>query len=251
MEALSVPPPSWMTEDLTLLREQARKFLASELVPHVDAWHEKGIMDRSAWNKLGEAGLLCAGIEAGDLEQVVEQRLEPVELRDQQLGAAAECGEQLLAGRARPVKTETAAKSSTTGCIHPCRVRYHGRRIRPREYPVWCLTVPDERVPDDVHVVAQAEIHIGIRRPKIVTVRAFPRMDELPLQIILGGNLVKLFFDGGNVPLDLFQSPVRPDRIARGNRAVNGNAHVEIILVSIFEGGLVGRPGRCADGKQY
>jgi acyl-CoA dehydrogenase len=62
MEALSVPPPSWMTEDLTLLREQARKFLASELVPHIDAWHEKGIMDRSAWNKLGEAGLLCAGI---------------------------------------------------------------------------------------------------------------------------------------------------------------------------------------------
>ena len=62
MEALSVPPSSWMTEDLTLLREQTRKFLASELVPHIDAWHEKGIMDRSAWNKLGEAGLLCAGI---------------------------------------------------------------------------------------------------------------------------------------------------------------------------------------------
>lgn len=62
MEALSVPPPSWMTEDLTLLREQTRKFLANELVPHIDAWHEKGIMDRSAWNKLGEAGLLCAGI---------------------------------------------------------------------------------------------------------------------------------------------------------------------------------------------
>ena len=62
MEALSVPPPSWMTEDLTLLREQTRKVLANELVPHIDAWHEKGIMDRSAWNKLGEAGLLCAGI---------------------------------------------------------------------------------------------------------------------------------------------------------------------------------------------
>ncbi|MDQ8730369.1 acyl-CoA dehydrogenase family protein [Bradyrhizobium sp. LHD-71] len=62
MESLSVPPPSWMTEDLTLLQEQTRKFLAGELVPHLEEWHEKGIMDRSAWTKLGEAGLLCAGI---------------------------------------------------------------------------------------------------------------------------------------------------------------------------------------------
>src|SRR5215216_3516719 len=61
-EALSVPPPSWMSEDLTLLQEQTRKFLAAELVPHLEEWHEKGIMDRSAWTKLGEAGLLCAAI---------------------------------------------------------------------------------------------------------------------------------------------------------------------------------------------
>lgn len=61
-EALSVPPPSWMTEDLTLLQEQTRKFLAAELVPHLEDWHEKGIMDRSAWTKLGEAGMLCAAI---------------------------------------------------------------------------------------------------------------------------------------------------------------------------------------------
>jgi acyl-CoA dehydrogenase len=61
-EALSVPPPSWMTEDLTLLQEQTRKFLNAELVPHVEEWHEKGIMDGSAWKKLGEAGLLCAAI---------------------------------------------------------------------------------------------------------------------------------------------------------------------------------------------
>src|SRR5215216_171085 len=61
-EALSVPPPSWMSEDLTLLQEQTRKFLAAELVPHLEEWHDKGIMDRSAWTKLGEAGLLCAAI---------------------------------------------------------------------------------------------------------------------------------------------------------------------------------------------
>src|SRR5947209_14941621 len=62
MESLQVPRPSWMSEDLVLLEEQARRFLASELVPHVEKWTEAGMMERAAWDKLGQAGLLCAGI---------------------------------------------------------------------------------------------------------------------------------------------------------------------------------------------
>jgi acyl-CoA dehydrogenase len=62
MDALNVPRPAWMTEDLVLLEEQARRFLATELVPDAERWYEDGLMDRAAWNKLGEAGLLCAGI---------------------------------------------------------------------------------------------------------------------------------------------------------------------------------------------
>jgi acyl-CoA dehydrogenase len=62
MDSLQVPRPTWMSEDLNLLEEQTRKFLAAELVPHLETWHEQGIMDRKAWNKLGEAGLLCAAI---------------------------------------------------------------------------------------------------------------------------------------------------------------------------------------------
>src|ERR1700741_1033873 len=62
MESLQVPRPSWMTEDLVLLEEQASRFLASELVPHVEKWTEDGIMERSAWDKLGQAGLLCASM---------------------------------------------------------------------------------------------------------------------------------------------------------------------------------------------
>jgi acyl-CoA dehydrogenase len=61
-DVLDVPRPAWMTEDLVLLEEQARRFLATELVPHVERWTEDGIMAREAWTKLGEAGLLCAGI---------------------------------------------------------------------------------------------------------------------------------------------------------------------------------------------
>ena len=62
MDALNVPRAAWMSEDLVLLEEQTRRFFAAELVPQIDQWSENGIMDRSAWTKLGEAGLLCAGI---------------------------------------------------------------------------------------------------------------------------------------------------------------------------------------------
>ncbi len=62
MDALNLPRPAWMSEDLVLLEEQSRRFFAAELVPHVERWHENGMMDREVWNKLGEAGLLCAGI---------------------------------------------------------------------------------------------------------------------------------------------------------------------------------------------
>src|SRR4051795_8994884 len=62
MESLQVPRPSWMTEDLVLLEEQARRFLATEFVPHVEEWTQDGIMERSGWDKLGQAGLLCASM---------------------------------------------------------------------------------------------------------------------------------------------------------------------------------------------
>jgi len=62
MDAITLPRPAWMTEDLVLLEEQARRFLAAELVPQMESWQEAGIMDRVVWRRLGEAGLLCAGI---------------------------------------------------------------------------------------------------------------------------------------------------------------------------------------------
>ena len=62
MESLQVPRPAWMTEDLVLLEEQARRFLASELVPHVEKWTADGIMERAAWTSSARRGLLCAGI---------------------------------------------------------------------------------------------------------------------------------------------------------------------------------------------
>src|SRR6516165_1088016 len=62
MDALNVPRPEWMSEDLVLLEEQARRFIADEFVPHLDHWHEAGIYDRDVWTKAGQAGLLCASM---------------------------------------------------------------------------------------------------------------------------------------------------------------------------------------------
>lgn len=52
----------WMTEELSILRDQARKFLEREFVPQAAAWEEAGVVDRASWRKAGEAGLLCASI---------------------------------------------------------------------------------------------------------------------------------------------------------------------------------------------
>ena len=62
MNVLNVPRPGWMTEDLVLLEEQARRFIAAEYVPHLDTWNEEGRYDREVWNKAGAAGLLCPAI---------------------------------------------------------------------------------------------------------------------------------------------------------------------------------------------
>jgi acyl-CoA dehydrogenase len=60
MAHLNLPRPAWMTEDLVLLEEQARKFLAAEFVPNLDKWHDEHMYPREVWTKAGQAGLLCA-----------------------------------------------------------------------------------------------------------------------------------------------------------------------------------------------
>jgi acyl-CoA dehydrogenase len=59
MSVLNLPPPSWLTEDVVLLEEQARRFIAAEYVPRLEAWNEQGMYDREVWTKAGAAGLLC------------------------------------------------------------------------------------------------------------------------------------------------------------------------------------------------
>ena len=55
---------AWMDEELELLRGQVAKFLAREFTPHAERWSKQGFVDRAAWLKAGENGLLCASIPA-------------------------------------------------------------------------------------------------------------------------------------------------------------------------------------------
>jgi acyl-CoA dehydrogenase len=52
----------WINEELNILRDAARRFFEREFVPENNRWIEQGKVDREAWNKAGEAGLLCAEV---------------------------------------------------------------------------------------------------------------------------------------------------------------------------------------------
>ena len=62
MSPLNLPRPAWMTEELVLLEEQARRFMRAEITPHIDRWHHDGMYEREVWTRTGAAGFLCASI---------------------------------------------------------------------------------------------------------------------------------------------------------------------------------------------
>lgn len=59
MSVLQTAAPSWKTDDLQLFEDEVFKFFSRELTPHVEKWRDQGKVDRWAWEKAGEAGLLC------------------------------------------------------------------------------------------------------------------------------------------------------------------------------------------------
>lgn len=52
----------WMTEELEILSDSARKFFERELVPHRERFDKQGYVDRAIWNKAGQMGMLCASV---------------------------------------------------------------------------------------------------------------------------------------------------------------------------------------------
>ena len=52
----------WMDEELSIMRDAVRKFIEKEFSPVTKRWEDQGFVDRDAWLKAGESGLLCASI---------------------------------------------------------------------------------------------------------------------------------------------------------------------------------------------
>jgi acyl-CoA dehydrogenase len=54
----------WMDADLETFRDQVRKFVATEMLPHDEAWRAQQHVGHAVWRKAGETGLLCTDIPA-------------------------------------------------------------------------------------------------------------------------------------------------------------------------------------------
>ena len=52
----------WIDDELTMLGDHVARFIARELAPHAERWRRERLVDRTAWTRAAEAGLLCASI---------------------------------------------------------------------------------------------------------------------------------------------------------------------------------------------
>ena len=52
-------PRKLFSEEHESFRASFRKFLEKEVIPHHEAWEERGYVDREVWLKAGENGFLC------------------------------------------------------------------------------------------------------------------------------------------------------------------------------------------------
>jgi acyl-CoA dehydrogenase len=50
------------TEEHRIFRDSLKRFLAKEIVPHIEEWEEARIVPREAWKKMGEQGFLAMNV---------------------------------------------------------------------------------------------------------------------------------------------------------------------------------------------
>lgn len=58
MKEFEMADPACITEELRLLRDQLRRFVAEEVMPNGDAWEREGRIPRAIYKLMGEMGLL-------------------------------------------------------------------------------------------------------------------------------------------------------------------------------------------------
>jgi len=105
--------------------------------------------------------------------------------------------------------------------------------------------VPHEGVPDDLHVVAQSEIHQRIRGREVVSVRAFPRMDELPFHVVLSRDLVEVLLEDLDI-LRIQLGTTAEAGVTRHHAPVHRRADGEVVFENVLQrsGGFSGASRR-------
>ena len=58
MQSFDFLEPEWLSDELKMVREQLRRYVAEEILPHADAWEQAGQVPRSVFQGLGRLGLL-------------------------------------------------------------------------------------------------------------------------------------------------------------------------------------------------
>lgn len=61
-EVLQLPKPAYMAEDVGMLYDMSVRFLEAEIAPHYERYEKDEIVEKSAWRKAGDNGLLCASM---------------------------------------------------------------------------------------------------------------------------------------------------------------------------------------------
>jgi acyl-CoA dehydrogenase len=61
-DILDLLKPAWAADDVAMLYDMARRFMAEEIAPRYDEFEKNEMVDRASWEKAGAAGLLCASM---------------------------------------------------------------------------------------------------------------------------------------------------------------------------------------------
>jgi acyl-CoA dehydrogenase len=62
MDTMTFNQSPWMDEELTLFRDNVRKFIATEITPFEEHWDAQQHVERALWTRAGAAGLLCTDV---------------------------------------------------------------------------------------------------------------------------------------------------------------------------------------------
>ncbi len=49
----------WLTQEHRIFQESAKRFMAKEVLPHIEKWEQEHLIPRELWRKLGDQGYLC------------------------------------------------------------------------------------------------------------------------------------------------------------------------------------------------